>query len=41
MGRKVLDVSVATAAFLCQADLASPLEAVPGLGTLTVRMVGV
>lgn len=28
------DVSVATKALLCQADLASLLEAVPGLGTL-------
>lgn len=34
LGRKVLDVSVATKALLCQADLASLLEAVPGLGTL-------
>lgn len=34
LGRKMLDVSVATKALLCQADLASLLEAAPGLGTL-------
>lgn len=36
LGRKVLDVSVATKALQCQAGLASLLEAVPGLGTLVL-----